>query len=79
MKISEYLFSEYKLMTTKYVAASQQMREMLPRFTRLPQTDKVPTPKVTKELLREMDKLERSIEDALMRSRNIRHTLLDLL
>ena len=79
MKISEYLFSEYKLMTTKYVAASQQMREMMPRFTRLPQTDKVPTPKTTKELLRDMDKLERSIEDALVRSRNIRHTLLDLL
>lgn len=79
MKISDYLFSEYKQMTSRYVAASKQMRELLPQFTKLPQTDKVPTPKVTKELLREMDKLERSIEDALMRSRNIRHTLLDLL
>jgi len=79
MKISEYLFSEYKMMTTKYVAASKQMREMLPLFTKLPQTDKVPTPKSTKELLREMDKLEHSMEDALVRSRNIRHTLLDLL
>ncbi len=79
MKISEYLFSEYKQMTAKYVAASQQMRELLPRFSKLPQGDKVPTPKATKELLREMDKLEHSIEDALMRSRNIRHTLLDLL
>lgn len=79
MKISAYLFNEYKLMTTKYVAASQQMRELLPRFTRLSQTDRVPTPKVTKELLHEMDKLERSIQDALVRSRNIRHTLLDLL
>ena len=79
MKISEYLFSEYKQMTAKYVAASKQMRELLPLFTKLPQTEKVPPPKATKELLREMDKLERSIEDALVRSRNIRHTLLDLL
>jgi hypothetical protein len=79
MKISEYLFSEYKFMTTKYVTASKQMRELLPRFTRLPQTEKVPTAKAAKELLRDMDKLERSIEDALVRSRNIRHTLLDLL
>ncbi len=79
MRISEYLFSEYKIMTTKYVAASKQMRELLPRFTRLPQSEKVPTPKAAKELLREMDNLERSMEEALMRSRNIRHNLLELL
>ena len=79
MKLSEYLFSEYKTMTTRYVAASQQMRDLLPSFTKLPQTGKVPPPKVTKEMLRDLDKLERTIEDALMRSRNIRHTLLDLL
>ena len=77
--MSDYLFSEYKQMTAKYVAASKQMRDLLPQFTKLPQTDKVPTPKVTKELLREMDKLEHSVEDSLVKLRNIRHMLLDLL
>ena len=32
MKINEYLFNEYKVLTNKYIAASQHLRELLPRF-----------------------------------------------
>jgi hypothetical protein len=79
MKLNEYLFNEYKTLTNKYIAASQQLRELLPRFTRLPQSDRVPTSKTCKELLRELDKIEWEIEIALARLRNIRRRLLELL
>ncbi len=79
MKISEYIFGEYKILTNKYVAASQQLREMLPRFAKLPQTEKVPSPKTCKELLRDLDTVEEEIEGALTRLRNIRHRLLELI
>lgn len=79
MKINEYLFREYKVLTNKYIVASQHLRELLPRFTKLPQSEKVPTSKTCKELLRELDKIEEEIEIALARLRNIRHRLLELI
>jgi hypothetical protein len=79
MKLNEYLFREYKLLTNKYIDASQHLRELLPRFTRLPQSDRVPNSKTCKELLRELAKIEEEIEIALARLRNIRHRLLELI
>jgi len=55
------------------------LRELLPSFTKLPQTDKVPKSNTCKELLRELDKIEEEIEIALARLRNIRHRLLELI
>ncbi len=79
MKINEYLFMEYKVLTNKYITASQHLRELLPRFTRLPQSERVPNSRTCKELLRELDKIEEEIEIALARLRNIRHRLLELI
>ena len=79
MKLTEYLFSEYRELTNKYVAASQHIRKLLPRFTQLSETSTVPTQKVTKELLRELDTTEEEIEAALFKLRSIRHRLLELI
>ncbi|MFH1662532.1 MAG: hypothetical protein ABH934_01220 [Chloroflexota bacterium] len=79
MKINESLFNEYKVLTNRYIAASKHLRELLPRFTQLPQTDKVPNSKTCKELLRELDKIEEEIETTLTRLRSIRHRLLELI
>ncbi len=79
MKLNEYFFDEYKTMTNKYVAASQMIRALLPRFTRLPESDTVPKSKTCKELLRELDKIEWEIEISLARLRNIRRRLLELI
>ncbi len=79
MKMTEYLFGEYKALTNQYVAASQHLRELLPRFAKSPRTEKVPSSNTIKELLRELDKIEEEIEGALGRLRNIRHILLGLL
>ena len=54
MQMSEYLFGEYKLLTNKYLAASQQLRELLPRFAKMTQTEKIPSNKTIKELLHEL-------------------------
>lgn len=78
MKMTEYLFGEYKVLTNKYVAASQQLRELLPRFAKLPQTEKIPSSNTIKELLRELDRVEEEIEGALARLRNIRRRLMEL-
>jgi hypothetical protein len=79
MKLNEYLFNEYKTLTNKYISASQQIRELLPRFTLLPDSDTVPKSKTCKELLRELDKIEWEIEISLARLRNIRRRLLELI
>ncbi len=79
MKLTEHLFNEYHDLTTKYVAASKHLRELLPRFTQLSQTSTVPTQKMTKELLRELDKTEEEIEEALAKLRSIRHRLMELI
>jgi len=79
MKLTEHLFSEYRELTNKYVAASQHIRKLLPRFTQLSETSTVPTQKVTKELLRELDTTEEEIEAALFKLRSIRHRLLEII
>ena len=79
MKVSEHLFNEYKAVTTKYVAISQKLRELLPRFSKMQSAGKPPAEKETKELLREVDKIEGEIQDVLGKMRGIRHTLMQLL
>ena len=79
MKITEYIFEEYRDLTKRYVNASKQLREMLPRFAALPKTTRVPTQKVVKELLRDLDKTEDEIQGTLAKLRNIRRRLLEIL
>ncbi len=79
MKITEYIFEEYRDLTKKYVGVSQQLRELLPRFSDLPKTSKLPTQKITKELLREVDRTEEEIHNVLVKLRNIRHRLLEII
>jgi hypothetical protein len=79
MEMTEYLFGEYKLLTNKYIAASQQLRQLLPRFAKLPQSEKIPSSKTTKELLHELDKIEEEIEGTVARLRSIRRHLMELL
>ena len=79
MKVTEYLFTEYRNLTTVYVGASKRMRELLPSFSGLHQSEEMPDAKETKKLLLALDKTEDDIQDALTKIRNIRHTLLGLL
>ena len=79
MKVTEYLFTEYKDMTTKYISASQKLRELLPRFTALNQTAETPGAISIKNLLQELDKIEEDFEDASYKVRCIKHTLVGLL
>ncbi|MDD4923622.1 MAG: hypothetical protein PHF74_02145 [Dehalococcoidales bacterium] len=79
MKVSEYLFNEYKDLTTKYVSASQRLRELLPRFTALNQSGDVPNSTSSKNLIQELDKIEDDLEDAAYKVRCIKHTLVSLL
>ncbi len=79
MKITEYLFSEYRDLTKNYVTASQHLRELLPRFAKISEESKIPTQKVTKEILHELDRTEEEIEAALIRLRNIKHRLMELI
>jgi hypothetical protein len=79
MKVTEYLFNEYKDLTTKYVSASQGLRELLPKFNALNQTGDLPGATSTKNLIQELDKIEENLEDASYKVRCIKHTLIGLL
>jgi hypothetical protein len=79
MKLTEYLFSEYRDLTKRYVTASKSLRALLPRFAKISETSKIPNQKTTKELLQELNKAEEEIEGTLIRLRNIRHRLLELI
>ena len=79
MKVTEYLFNEYKDLTTKYVSASQGLRELLPKFNALNQTGDIPSATSTKNLIQELDKIEENLEDASYKVRCIKHTLIGLL
>jgi len=79
MKVTEYLFTEYRNLTTVYVGASKRLRELLPSFSELHKSEEAPDAKETKKLLLELDKTEDDIQDTLTKIRNIRHTLLGLL
>ena len=79
MEITESILEEYRELTTRYVAASQKLREMLPRITDLSKVEKLPEPRVLKKLLRDFDKTEEEIEAALAGFRRVRHKLLGLI
>jgi hypothetical protein len=79
MKVTEYLFNEYKDLTTKYVSASQRLRELLPRFTALNQSGELPSSTSAKNLIQELDRIEEDLEDASYKVRCIKHTLVGLL
>ena len=79
MEITEELLNEYRELTTRYVAVSQQLRELLPRVTELSKAGKLPEPRVLRQLLRDFDKTEEEIETTLARFRRVRHRLLGLI
>ncbi len=79
MKITEDLLNEYRELTAKYITVSQQLRELLPRVTELSKADKLPEPRVLKQLLRDFDKTEEEIEATLVGFRRVRHRLLGLI
>ena len=79
MELTVELFNEYRELTEKYVAASQQLRELLPRVTELSKAEKLPEPRVLKQMLRDFDKAEEEIEATLAGFRQVRHRLLKLI
>ncbi len=79
MKVTEYLFNEYKDLTTKYVSASQRLRELLPKFNVLNQSGELPGATSSKNLIQELNKIEEDLEDAAYKVRCIKRTLIDLL
>ena len=79
MNVTEYLFREYRDLTASYVEISKQLREMLPTFSDMHESNDAPGIKASKRLLLELDKTETDIHDALLKIRNIKHTLVGLL
>lgn len=79
MNVTEYLFREYRDLTTSYVEISKQLRELLPTFSNLHESSDAPGIKATKRLLLSLDKTEDEVQDALHKIRNIKHTLVGLL
>lgn len=79
MEITEGILNEYRELTAGYVTVSQRFRELLPRVTDLSKAEKLPEPRVLKQLLRDFDKTEEEIEATLARFRRIRHKLLGLI
>ena len=79
MEITENILNEYRELTAKYITVSKQLRELLPRVTELSKADKLPEPRVLRQLLRDFDKTEEEIEATLARFRQVRHRLLGLI
>ncbi len=79
MNVTEYLFQEYRSLTTSYVDISKKLRELLPTFSNMHETSETPGIKATKRLLLELDKTEDELQDSLQKIRNIKHTLVGLL
>jgi hypothetical protein len=79
MELTEGILEDYRELTTRYVAASQKLRELLPRVTNLSKAENLPAPRVLKQMLRDFDKTEEEIEAALVGFRQIRHKLLRLI
>ena len=79
MELTEEIFNEYRELAAKYVAASQRLRELLPRVAELSKAEKLPGPRVLKQLLRDFDNAEEEIEATLNGFRQVRHKLLKLL
>ena len=79
MNVTEYLFQEYRSLTTSYVDVSKRLRELLPTFSNMNESSETPGIKATKRILLDLDKTEDEIQDALQKIRNIKHTLIGLL
>jgi hypothetical protein len=79
MNVTEYLFTEYRGLTTSYVDVSKRLRDLLPVFSDMNQTNETPGIKATKKLLLDLDKTEDEIQEALQKIRNIKHMLVGLL
>jgi hypothetical protein len=79
MELTEGILDDYRELTTRYVAASQKLRELLPLVTNLSKAEKLPAPRVLKQMLRDFDKTEEEIEAALVGFRQVRHKLLRLI
>jgi hypothetical protein len=79
MNVTEYLFTEYRSLTTSYVEISKRLRELLPTFSDMHESSEAPGLKATKRLLLELDKTEDELQDSLQKIRNIKHTLVGLL
>ena len=79
MNVTEYLFQEYRSLTTSYVDISKRLRELLPTFSNMHESSETPGIKATKRILLDLDKTEDEIQDALQKIRNIKHTLVGML
>ncbi|HEX78649.1 MAG TPA: hypothetical protein G4O19_00645 [Dehalococcoidia bacterium] len=79
MNVTEYLFQEYRSLTTSYVDISKRLRDMLPTFSNIHESSEAPGLKATKRLLLDLDKTEDEVQEALQKIRNIKHTLVGLL
>ena len=79
MNVTEYLFQEYRSLTTSYVEVSKRLRELLPTFSNMHESSETPGIKATKRILLDLDKTEDEIQDALQKIRNIKHTLVGML
>ena len=79
MNVTEYLFQEYRSLTTSYVDVSKRLRELLPTFSNMHESSETPGIKATKRILLDLDKTEDEIQDALQKIRNIKHTLVGML
>ncbi|MCJ7769294.1 MAG: hypothetical protein MUO92_02310 [Dehalococcoidales bacterium] len=79
MNVTEYLFREYRDLTTSYVEISKRLRELLPTFSNMHESSETPGIKATKRILLDLDKTEDEVQDALQKIRNIKHTLVGML
>ena len=79
MKMTEGILEDYRELTAKYITVSKRLREILPHVTNLSKAEKLPEPRVLKQMLRDFDKTEEEIEAALAKFRRIRHRLLGLI
>ena len=79
MNVTEYLFQEYRSLTTSYVDVSKRLRELLPTFSNMHESSETPGIKATKRILLDLDKTEDEVQDALQKIRNIKHTLVGML
>lgn len=79
MEITKGILDEYRELTTRYVNASKQLRELLPRITDLSKAEKLPEKMVLRKLLRDCDKAEEEIEATLIGFRQVRRRLLSLI
>ena len=79
MAMTDGMLEDYRGLTARYITVSKQLRELLPRVTDLSKAEKLPAPRVLKQLLRDFDKTEEEIEAALAGFRQVRHKLLGLI